>query len=90
MGIGDMFRGKSQQKKLDEVIEGVIVAAPTTLSTGGSDMKTMIFRLDSRPDLEFRQPITPLAAVRHRGERVKVHCHVNGDGSAQVVWVEKV
>ena len=91
MGIADLFKsivgGKQQQ---EEEIVGVILEGPTPVESGDSSPRTLVFRLDSRPDLVFHQVERALAPTRKRGDRVKVHCHMDGKGTAIVEWIEKI
>ena len=93
--IMDWVKGKvgAGGKPEDEVIGTIIARAMVPgLNTNGdhSSSDTLTFRLDSRPDLEFRQAARALVPVRQRGDRVKVYCHIEGNGTATVRWVERV
>jgi hypothetical protein len=71
--------------------------APTEETTGEitsihvdplGDGKSASFRLDSMPDMEFRQRPNTLSSVHRRGERVKVVYSLASPGVATVDWVE--
>jgi hypothetical protein len=90
MAISDLFKGVFGEKKArEEVIVGEIVEGPALLESADSSPKALVFRLDSRPDLVFHQPVRPLATEHKLGDRVKVHCHPDGLGKALVDWVER-
>ena len=89
MGVLDVFRKIGGDGGQDQEIVGTIVEGPTPAGNGGSSPQVLVFRLDTRPDLEFRQVVSPLAAKRRRGDRVKVHCRLNGKGVVTVDWIEK-
>ncbi len=84
-GLLKRFVGKAQPS---QEIVGHIVEGPTVVDDGSSPA-VQVFRLDSRPELEFRQVVSSLAATRRRGDRVKVHCRLDGAGVAFVECVEK-
>ena len=87
MAISDLIRGVFGAKQRDEEITGTIVDKPAIVEAKDST-QVLVFKLDSRPDLVFHQPITALASDHKRGDRVKVHCHLDGTGTAVVDWVE--
>ena len=89
MGVIDLFRDIVGSRQKDEEILGTIVERPTVVENEGSSPQVLVFRLDSRPDLVFHQVVRALAPERKRGDRVRVHCHVNGDDTALVEWIEK-
>ena len=70
-------------------VEGAIVEAPRPVDGKDAADETVVFRLDSRPDLEFRQVRSALAAERRRGERVRVHYRGVGP-VVDVQWIEKI
>ncbi len=89
MGMLDSFKKIGGGKQQDLEIVGTIVEGPTPAGDGSTDKYTVVFRLDTRPDLEFRQVVSALAPKRRRGDRVKVHCRLNGSKVVTVEWVEK-
>ncbi len=89
MGVFDVFRRIGRDGGQDQVIVGSILEGPTPVESEGSSREVIAFRLDSRPDLEFRQVVSPLAPKRRRGDRVKVHCHLDSESVVTVDWVEK-
>ncbi len=88
MGIVGLFRRMARREPETQEILGVITEGPTVMA-GAATPTVQVFRLDSRPDLEFRQAVSPLLASRRRGDRVRVRCWVNGDGTATVDRIEK-
>ena len=88
MAISDLFRSVFGEKQHEEEIAGVIVENPATVESADASSQVLVFRLDSRPDLVFHQPIRPLAPEHKRGDRVKVHCRLDGVGTALVDWIE--
>jgi hypothetical protein len=89
MGITDLFRGVFGEKQHEEEITGVIVEGPALVENGDSLPGVLVFRLDSRPDLIFHQVVKALVPDRKRGDKVRVHCRMNGDDTALVDWVER-
>jgi len=89
VGVFDVFKRKGGNGPKDQEIVGSIVEGPTPVKSDDSAPAVLVFRLDSRPDLEFRQVASPLAPKRRRGDRVKVHCRLNDGNVATVDWVEK-
>jgi hypothetical protein len=67
----------------------VILDAPVVIREGDSTTEFLVFHLDSQPDLEFRQMVRALASVHQKGEKVRVHYHVDSSGVAQVDWTER-
>lgn len=67
---------------------GTIIDGPRAIHDSGSETHLQIFRIDSIPDLEFRQVASPLAAERRRGDRVRVHYQLEGAKLARVAWIE--
>jgi hypothetical protein len=47
------------------------------------------FRLDTCPEVRFRQVLSALASERRTGERVRVHYLMRG-AVAEVQWVERI
>ena len=89
MGLGSLFKKLSGEKQVvEQVIEGALLDAPALVKDPAYQGGLYVFRLDSRPELEFRQERTFLTPERKKGERIRVHCQVN-DGVAQVSWVER-
>lgn len=67
---------------------GTIIDGPRADHDGKSDTHLRVFRIDSLPDVEFRQVASPLAAERRRGDRVRVHYQLEGANLARVAWIE--
>ena len=89
MGLGNLFRGIGRGGAAAQEVEGSIVEhAVVTALDKETAPQHLVFRLDARRDLEFRQELTPLTPVRRRGDRVRVHYHADGMGQALVDWVE--
>ncbi len=89
MSVIDRLRSIGGRGQKNEEILGTIVEGPTVVAGHDSSPDTLVFRLDARPELKFRQMMRALSSERKRGDRVRVHCHVNGDGTALVDWIEK-
>lgn len=90
MAISDLFRGVlGGAKEREEEITGVIIEGPALVEDADATQEVLVFRLDTRPDLVFHQPVRPLATEHKRGDRVKVHCHPDGVGTVLVDWVER-
>ena len=81
--------GQPEDEVTGTIVTKAIVRGPSP-NGDHSSPDTLTFRLDSRPELEFRQAARALAPVRQRGDRVKVYCRIEGDGTATVRWVERV
>jgi len=81
--------GKPEDEVLGTIVERSVAHGPGT-NGDRSTPDTLTFRLDSRPDLEFRQTARALVPARERGDQVKVYCRIEGNGTATVRWVEKV
>ncbi len=80
--------GDRRDKRKSEEIVGRLVENPKVVEREGASERMLVFHLDSRPDVEFRQVDRALASKRKRGDRVKVHCRMTGDGVADVDWME--
>lgn len=91
MSVFDTVKGvlgdRRDRRKSEEIV-GTLVDNPKLVEGVGTAEGILVFHLDSRPDLEFRQADPSLATKRRRGDRVKVHCQVTGDGVADVEWME--
>jgi hypothetical protein len=90
LSIADLIKRVSGRSgsPAQEVV-GSIVDPPTVSHDGPGGTDVLVFRLDSRPDLVFRQPVRALAGSHKRGDRVKVNCRPDGNGTAVVEWIEK-
>jgi hypothetical protein len=53
------------------------------------DGKSASFRMDTMPNVEFRQRPNTLSSVHRKGERVKVVYSLTSPGVATVDWVER-
>lgn len=89
MTLTDFFRNVLGGEPRSEEAVGTIIQGPI-VQPGVGDPPQLIFWLDSCPEVEFRQAVTPLAAERHRGDRVKVCFHRDPDEHAVVDWVERL
>ncbi len=93
MSVFDAVKGvlgsKGDKRKSEEIV-GTLVENPKVVDQAGTAEKILVFHLDSRPDVEFHQVDRALATKRKRGDRVKVHCRLNGDGIADVDYMENV
>ncbi len=91
MGVFDAVKGvlgdRKDKRKSEEVV-GRLIENPKVVEREGTAERILVFHLDSRPDVEFRQVDRALASKRRRGDEVKVHCRMNGDGVAEVDWME--
>jgi hypothetical protein len=54
------------------------------------DGRSAAFRIDSMPEVQFRQRSNVLSSIHKRGERVKVVYSLAGIGVAMVDYVQKV
>jgi hypothetical protein len=89
MGLGGLLQKLTGRAEVPEQqVTGALLEAPTLMKDGQYDGGTYVFRLDAKPDLEFRLPRPPLTAERKKGERLVVHYRMR-DGFAEVSWVEK-
>jgi hypothetical protein len=85
---------------LRDMIDRILRSGPPTEEAVGEitalnvdpkgDGKSSSFRIDSMPNVEFRQRPNTLSSVHRRGERVKVVYTLAAVGEATVDWVEKV
>jgi hypothetical protein len=89
MSIMDLVRDITGNKQKDEVILGTIIDKPTAIAEGDASSEILVFRLDTLPETVFYQVVSALSADRKRGDRVRVHYHVDGGGKALVDWVEQ-
>ena len=91
LSIADVFKRVAGGRHGTPVVEvvGSIIDQPVVVRDSGNGAEALVFHLDSRRELEFRQPVSALSASHKRGERVKVTCHLEG-GVAIVDWIEKV
>ena len=86
MSIKDLFTGIVDRRPQPMEIVGTIVDGPTVVEGRDASRQTLVFRVDAQPDLEFRQEVTPLTVKHRRGDRVRIHYQVNGNGVATVDW----
>lgn len=70
-------------------VEGAIVEGPTNVEGDGGTDRSVVFGLDTCPEVRFQQVRSALAPERRRGERVRVHYWMRGP-IADVQWVEKI
>ncbi len=85
--VKGVLRDRGDKRKSEEIV-GNLVENPKVVERDGSAERVLVFHLDSRPDVEFHQIDRALASKRRRGDRVKVHCRMTGDGVADVDWME--
>jgi len=88
MKVVDLIRRIAGKKEESREVVGTIISGPVSAPGGGTTRSAQVFRLDSRPDLEFRQEISPLESEHRRGDRVRVHYHLTKEGVAVVEWIE--
>lgn len=86
MGLGSIFGKLFNSEPATEEIMGEITSIQVDPNGDG---KSASFKLDSMPNIEFRQRPNTLSSVHRRGERVKVVYSMASDGVATVDWVEK-
>ncbi len=90
MSVFDSVKGvlgdRRGRAKSEEIV-GTLVENPKLVEGARDSERVLVFHLDSRPDLEFRQVDRALATKRRRGDRVKVHCRVSSS-VADVDWLE--
>jgi len=86
MGLGSMIANLFRSGPQTEETTGEITS--TQVDPQG-DGKSASFRMDSMPDVEFRQRPNTLSSVHRRGERVKVVYSMASPGVATVDWIEK-
>ncbi len=90
MGIGSLLKKFSGEKQpVEQIVEGALIETPTLVKDPAYQGGLIVFHLDTRPELEFRQERTFLTPDRKKGEHLKVHCQIS-DGVARVSWIEKV
>lgn len=80
--VGKLFRSGPETQE----VMGTITALEIDPDGDG---KSASFRLDTLPNLEFRQRPNTLTSVHRRGERVKVVYTMVKPGVATVDWIEK-
>jgi hypothetical protein len=88
MGFVDFVKNRFSGEVPQREAVGTIVEGPTSLDQRGEFGSVLCFRLDTLPDVEFHQVVSPLAPVRKKGDRVKVHYHEDKGGDAVVDWCE--
>lgn len=69
---------------------GTISEKPRLIASDGDAPPMLTFRIDTRPELEFCRVVSPLAAERRAGDRVRVHYRLQSDNVAWVEWIESV
>jgi len=81
-------------KDEEEEMVGTIVEGPTPVRLAKRDgepwREVLAFRLDTRPELEFRQVTGALTAKHRVGDRVRVRYRPASAGVAMVEWVERL
>lgn len=88
MSILSFFRGVIGAEDPTAYVEGTITESNNEVDVATTS-RILTFRLDSCPDLSFRQEVSALAPDRRRGDRVRVHYRLIGP-VADVQWVEKI
>ena len=86
MGLGSVFGKLFKSGPPTQEAEGEITSIH---ADPAGDGKSATFRIDSMPDMEFRQRPNSLSSVHRRGERVKVVYSLASAGVATVDWIEK-
>jgi hypothetical protein len=90
MGFVDFVKSYISGEAPQQEAVGIIVDGPTWLDEGGRTRSALRFRLDTLPDVEFRQVVSPLAPVHKNGDQVRVHYHEDKGGAAVVDWCEGI
>jgi hypothetical protein len=87
MGLGSIIgRLFSSAPKTEEIVGEITQLG---LDPQG-DGKSAEFRIDSMPEVQFRQRSNVLSSIHKRGERVKVVYSLTTAGIAMVDYVQKV
>jgi len=90
MSIADLVKGIIHRQSPPVETVGTIADGPTVVVDPHSSHRVAVFRLDTNPNLEFRQELSPLSVEHRRGDRVRVQYQMDGAGVAQVNWMEVV
>lgn len=87
MGMGSMIGRLFNSGPKTEEIVGEI----TQLGIDPhGDGKSAAFRIDSMPDVQFRQTPNVLSSIHKRGERVKVVYSLTAVGVATVDYIQRI
>jgi hypothetical protein len=89
MSLMSFLRGVVGAEEPTTYVEGTIVDGPDQVDGDGTSNRTVVFRLDTCPEIRFRQVLSALAPERRRGERVRVHYRMAGP-IADVQWLERI
>ena len=93
MGVLEVLKRLVGAGEREEGMVGTLVEGPTPVRLAKRDgepwREVLAFRLDTRPELEFRQVAGPLTAKHRVGDRVRVRYRQVGAGVATVEWVER-
>jgi hypothetical protein len=87
MGLGNVIGRLFNSGPLTEEVVGEITQLGVDPQGDG---KSAAFRIDSMPDVQFRQKPNVLSSIHKRGERVKVVYSLTAAGVATVDYVQKV
>jgi hypothetical protein len=89
---------REQKMGLKSIVDRFLRSGPPTEEAVGTitflkidpqgDGKSATFRMDTMPNMEFRQRPNTLTSVHRPGERVKVVYSVVKPGVATVDWIE--
>ncbi len=91
MGSEDLVRRTAGHlEEPNREATGTIVHRPILSRGVATEGDVVIYRLDSAPELVFRQTVGHLAAHRKRGDRVRISYRLNGGNTAIVDWVENL
>jgi hypothetical protein len=87
MGLGSMI-GKffNSGPKTEEIVGEITQLGVDPQGDG----KSAAFRIDSMPDVQFRQKPNVLSSIHKRGERVKVVYSLTTVGVATVDYIQKI
>lgn len=89
MSIMQFLRGVIGSEEPTICVEGTIVEGPAKVESEGATTRSVVFRLDTCPQIQFQQAFSALAPERRQGERVRVHYRMNGP-IADVQWLERI
>jgi hypothetical protein len=90
MGIANLLKGIVRRPAPLLEIEGTIAEGPTVVEGKGTSHEIVVFRLNTNPDLEFRQELGPLSIHHRHGDRVRVQYQKEDTGVARVNWIETI
>lgn len=68
MSIADLFHNVLGHHDTSEEVVGTIVDKPVLRDNDKATGEIVSFHLDSRPEVEFRQELSPLTPTHHPGD----------------------